>query len=228
MAYFYFAYWGRHKGQEHRDNWDRLHRTEASRSSIYPLYEGYDDRSDDPWGPTGKLSKLITWFLATKEAQARAGGGEGHPQSIVCVGDARRLSLGDFLEQEENFLYKRLQVLLQRKRDIIEFHAPDGWHEEENSAMLRDERFFQLQLDERRYDRDRGQLTYLRHYSLMRDPNFTMQSWMMDRIKPIESVERFSFEYECFHAEHGGFYKPIAAFIWQVEGLELKDTRVNE
>ena len=197
MAYVAHWGWGRHKGEENRRYRDWHDREEAARVSIYPLYEITDHQSADPWGPTGKMTKLVAWFLATKEAQARAGGGEGHPHSIVCVGDARRLSLGDFLQQEENFLYKRLQDLLQRHRELIACHAPDCWHHEADYAIKRDERWLPLRLDQMKYDRDMRQFTYLRHYSLMRDPNFTMQSWMMDRIKHIESVVD-SYEHACF------------------------------
>jgi len=198
-----------------------FHKRDAqSLASKHPLSEPFDHRSDDPWGETGKLTELVASFLARKEAQARAGGNEGLTRSIVC---GRRHNLKAFLEQQEIYLAERHEGLAKRRRDMIACHAPDICDDVARDAIIRDPRNAELYLKEFAYQRDRRQLTYLTHYSRMHDPNFSMQSWMMHVRKQDETVRFKSYEFACFGTQAGGFYKPIAAFIWQAERLSLKE-----
>jgi len=204
-------------------NQEDLRRKTQSLASIYPSEEHFDHRSENPWGDNGKLTKLVSYFLETKEAEARASWNEGPTTSIVCVDSGNHLSLETFLKQEEIHLKKRYNSLAQRKSKLISCYAPDILDDEAYTQITRLTQTGTLLSDENRYKRDRREITYLTHYSNMRDPKFTMHSWMMARKKKIQPFDCMSYENNIYSHEPAGFYTSIAAFIWQVERLDLID-----
>jgi len=191
-----------------------------SLAAPYPAFEHFDRRSAAPWGETGRMTTMLARWVKETEARARAAGHEGPPPSRL----GRRLDA--FLRQQEAAIAKRHEELAAGRRALDACYsqgaaAPHLYDDSARAEMMGDARHLGLAIAEMRYVRDRREITFLGAYARMRAPSFTMHAWMLARRPSHAPVGSDSYEVNLCPGEHGGFYRPIAAFIWQQERLML-------
>ena len=196
-----------------RANRESQRRHMLSLAAPYPAFEHFDRRSVTTWGETGRMTKMFARWVKDRETRARAVGHERHPPSRLCVGLERRLDA--FLKKQETAIVKRYEELAAGRRALDACYSHHMYDNNARAEIMGDARHLSLAIAEMRYVRDRREITFLAAYARMRAPSFTMHSWMMARRQSHEPVGSDSYEINLCPGEHGGFYRPIAAFIWQ-------------